>query len=180
MSRSAGSAAPRGALPAPGTHRIDPASSTVRLHVTHLFGLGTVHGTVDLVDGEMVVADPVESSTVRATVDTGSFASGNRRRDRDVTGPDLLDSATHPRARFTGRAVRPDGADWLVHGELEAHGITRDVTLRIDRVEVADGVTRLHATARLDRTDFGITKKRGMVGRTADVELDLVAERAPL
>jgi polyisoprenoid-binding protein YceI len=34
------------------------------------------------------------------------------------------------------------------------------------------------ATARLDRTSFGVTKKKGMVGRTVDLVIEAVAQPA--
>jgi polyisoprenoid-binding protein YceI len=40
------------------------------------------------------------------------------------------------------------------------------------------GEARFRATARLDRTSFGVTKKKGMVGRTVDLVIDAVAEPA--
>ncbi len=170
-----GPAGPAVVVPLSGRYRIDTARSKVTLRVKHMFGLGTVHATVDVVEGELVVAEPVSVSTVRATVDTRSFSSGSRLRDKHVAGQSLLDSATYPEASFTSRAVRQDGGQWLVDGEMRAHGTAHDATLRIDRAESTGDEVRMHAATRLDRTDLGITKKKGMVGRTVDVEFDLVA-----
>ena len=41
-----------------------------------------------------------------------------------------------------------------------------------------DGAARFRATARLDRTSFGVTKKKGMVGRTVDLVIEAVAQPA--
>ncbi len=35
-----------------------------------------------------------------------------------------------------------------------------------------------YTTARLDRTSFGVTKKKGMVGRTVDLVIEAVARSA--
>jgi polyisoprenoid-binding protein YceI len=40
------------------------------------------------------------------------------------------------------------------------------------------GVARFRATASLDRTDFGITKKKGLVGRTVNLTIEAVARPA--
>jgi len=40
------------------------------------------------------------------------------------------------------------------------------------------GGARFRATARLDRTSFGVTKKKGMVGRTVDLVIEAVAQPA--
>lgn len=165
-------------VPPPGTYRIDPARSAARLHVKHMFGLGTVHATVDPVDGELVVVEPTTGSSVRAVFDARTFSSGGGLRDKHVAGPSLLDSGTYPEIRFMSRTVRADGPGWAIDGTLVAHGTTRDVTLHLDRAEPVDGGVHVHATTQIDRTDFGITKKRGMVGRTVEVELDIHAVRA--
>ena len=41
-----------------------------------------------------------------------------------------------------------------------------------------DGAARFRATARLDRTSFGVTNKKGMVGRTVDLVIEAVAQPA--
>ena len=41
-----------------------------------------------------------------------------------------------------------------------------------------DGAAWFRATARLDRTSFGVTKKKGMVGRTVDLVIEAVAQPA--
>jgi polyisoprenoid-binding protein YceI len=50
--------------------------------------------------------------------------------------------------------------------------------IRLGDVRPGDGETRFLATARLDRTSFGVTKKKGMVGRTVDVVIEAVAQLA--
>ena len=56
-------------------------------------------------------------------------------------------------------------------------------TIRADEVRLSDareesGGARFRATARLDRTTFGVTKKKGMVGRTVDLVIEAVAQSA--
>jgi polyisoprenoid-binding protein YceI len=50
--------------------------------------------------------------------------------------------------------------------------------VRLSDVRPESGGARFRATARLDRTSFGVTKKKGMVGRTVDLVIEAVAQSA--
>jgi polyisoprenoid-binding protein YceI len=167
-----GSAASPAATPLPGRYRLDPARTTVRADVTAMFGLVTVHGTFRLAAGEVHIAEDPAGSSVRLTIDAGSFSSGLAVRDADVLSAAMLDASEYPEIVFTGSGPRPDGAGWLLAGEVTAHGVTGPVEVRITLQGLGDGVARFRAVARLDRTSFGITQKRGVVGSTVDLTID--------
>ncbi len=173
-SASESSSVPTAAAP-PGVYRLDPARTVVRADVKAMFGLLTVHGTLRLRSGEVMVGDTAAESSVRATIDAGSFASGNATRDRDVVSPALLDAATYPDITFTGQGASQDGARWLVPGSVTAHGVTVPATLTMDDIRADDGAVRFHAVATLDRTKFGVTNKKGMVGAAVAVTIEAVA-----
>jgi polyisoprenoid-binding protein YceI len=65
-----------------------------------------------------------------------------------------------------------------VSGSVTAHGATVPAELRVTQTGAEDGLVRFRAAARLDRTSFGVTKKKGMVGRTADVVIEAAARPA--
>ena len=163
-----------GAEPGPGTYTLDPERTTIRANVKAMFGLVTVHGTFRLNTGQVSIAADPAGSSVQASIDAGSFASGNTTRDSDVVSPTLLDAKAYPEITFSGEGARRDGADWVVNGSVTAHGTTQPVEVRIRDAQAADGITRFQVAARLDRTSFGVTKKRGMVGRTVDLVIDAV------
>ena len=163
-------------LPAAGTYRIDPTRSLVHYSGRHLFGLGTVRATFAVRDGALRVGDPVTTSSVTVTVDAASFTSGNPRRDKDVRASGLLDVATYPDITFASESVRASEDGLVVAGLVTAHGTPVPVELQVDRLTPEDTGVRVHArVARLDRTAFGVTGKKGMVGRDLDLELDVVA-----
>jgi polyisoprenoid-binding protein YceI len=166
------SASSPAAVLAPGRYRLDPARTTIRAAVPAMFGLVMVHGTFRLAAGEVHIADDPARSSVRLTIDAGSFSSGLTVRDADVLSATLLDASAYPEIVFTGSGPRPDGAGWLLPGEVTAHGVTGPVEVRVTVEGVGDGVARFRAVARLDRASFGITKKKGMVGPTVDLTID--------
>jgi polyisoprenoid-binding protein YceI len=163
------------AIPAPGSYRLDPAQSTVRVDGKGMFGLFPVHGTIRLLSGEVTITEDPAQSAVQATMDAASYSSGLAKRDQDVTSASLLDAATYPEITFSGAEARPQGSSWVVPGTVTAHGTSVPTELRIENVRSEDGTARFRAVAELDRTQFGITQKKGMVARKVAVIVDAVA-----
>jgi polyisoprenoid-binding protein YceI len=159
-----------------GRYRIDPDQSSIGYSGKHMFGLGTVHATFSIRDGDLHVADPVTASSATVTVDAGSFSSSSARRDRDVRSKGLLDVATYPEITFASDRVRPSGHGWLVSGTVTAHGRGVPVEVQVDAVTEEGAGFRVRGRAQhLDRTAFGVTGSRGLVGRYLDLEVDVLA-----
>lgn len=178
MSTITNTAAPTAVtLPPAGTYRIDAGHSTVALTGRHMFGLGPVHATFSIDEGEIRITDPITSSTVRAVIPTRSFTSNSGQRDRHVRSKLLLDAATYPHITFNSDRLRRDGTALVVHGTATAHRRTVPVELMIASAETSGTTTRFHAHTRLDRYAFGISRVRGMVDRHVDLDLDICAER---
>lgn len=157
---------------APGTYAIDPARTTVRFAVKELWGLVTVRGSFRVTGGTVVVGD---EPAVRVALDPASFASGNKRRDRDVTGPRFLDAAAYPAMAYESTGVGVDGGGWAVRGLLTVHGVTAPVTLRLVEGRPTPGGCAFTATARVDRTAFGVDRVVGFIGRHLDVTIEATA-----
>ena len=157
---------PPAGVPAPGTYTLDPERTTIHADVKAMFGLMTVHGTFRLQSGQVSIA-------------AGSYASGNTSRDADVLSANLLDARAYPEITFTGQGARRDGDGWVVPGSVTAHGTAVPAEVRLSDAREEAGGARFRATARLDRTSFGVTKKKGMVGRTVDLVIEAVAQPAP-
>jgi polyisoprenoid-binding protein YceI len=152
----------------PATYPIDAGHSGVSFTVRALFGLATVHGTMPVVDGTVVVADEPAACAVTATVDATGFATGNRRRDTDVRSARFLDTAAHPVWSFRGTGF--DGS--TLTGVLTVRGVDAEVAFAVSSAP-SPGGCRFQATGRVDRTAFGVTSGRGMVGRHVEVRITL-------
>jgi polyisoprenoid-binding protein YceI len=164
--------------PPPGTYTLDPERTTIRADVKAMFGLITVHGTFRLQAGQVSIAADPGSSGVQASIEAGSFASGNTTRDADVVSATLLDAKTYPEITFTGQGARRDGDSWVISGSVTAHGTAVPTEIQVSDARLEAGDARFRATARLDRTSFGVTKKKGMVGQTVDLVIEAVAHPA--
>ncbi|WP_055587564.1 YceI family protein [Streptacidiphilus griseoplanus] len=157
------------AVPRLGRYEIDPEGSTVRFTTRHLFGLLPVHGTFALRGGTLDVAEPLARSGVRVEVDAASIDSGSAQRDGAVRSARFLDTSRHPVMVFVSEG--PAGS--TLRGTLTVCGVTRPVSLAIERSTLSqDGFTVL-ATTRIDRTAFGVTAARGMAGRRLALSLEV-------
>jgi polyisoprenoid-binding protein YceI len=160
-----------------GRYRIDPGRSRVRYAGKHMFGLGTVHATFSVREGDLSIGDATGPLITKVIVDAASFSSDNAKRDRDVRSAGLLDVEHYPDITFTSEHMQEiPGEGWLVRGIVTAHGRSVPVDVQVDRVTANGSAVLVHGRARnLDRTAFGITGSRGLVGRYLDLELDVVA-----
>jgi len=166
------------ALPATGRYVIDPAASTVTFRTRHLFGMAGVVGTIDVASGEIVVREPESASTANVALATATFASGNPRRDADVTGPKFLDAENRPEITFEGRELRRSDDGWVLAGTLTACGTTQPCDLDVTALEGEGTGLTATATTTVDRYAFGITAAKGMAGKRLGVELAVTARRA--
>lgn len=167
-----------GDIPAAGDYRIDPESSTVAFTTRHLFGLAAVHGSFHLYDGQIHIADPVRESWTRATISAASVQTGNPSRNASVRSPRLLATAAHPDVTFSSTRLDQIDGHWVLGGDLSVRGVIRPILVHIDDVHTAEARIRLHATTRVDRHAFEITKYRGVAARHLTLRLDIIADRA--
>ncbi|MFD9393542.1 YceI family protein [Streptomyces sp. NPDC060000] len=163
--------------PQAGTYTIDPAQSTVRFRMRNFFGLAVVHGTFAVTGGEVVVDNPVESSTVEVVVSAASIDTGNEKRDAHVRQAGFLDVATHGEMHFRGERVEAGDGAYLLHGRLTVRGISKPAALTLDGVSGDERRLVCHAVTTVDRYAFGVTKGKGSMGRHLTLDLDVVAER---
>ncbi|MGB8406726.1 MAG: YceI family protein [Mycobacterium sp.] len=142
-----------------GTWAIDPAHSSVEFSVRHLM-VSKVRGKFENFSGAITVAADGTPS-VTAEIDVTSLSTGNEQRDGHVKSGDFFDAANYPVATFASTAVRPNGSDYLLDGNLTIKGVTRPVTLSLEFNGVSPGqgygeVSGYEASVVLNRKDFGI------------------------
>ncbi|MGZ6737821.1 MAG: YceI family protein, partial [Nocardioides sp.] len=151
-----------------GTWDIDAAHSTVGFSVRHMM-VSKVRGYFRDFSGEIVTAEDPTQSTVTATIDLGSIDTRQEQRDAHIRSADFFNVETHPQMTFRSTAVRTDGADWVVDGELSLKGNTKPVTLTLELNGFgpdAYGGTRAGFSARteISRSAFGVDIQMPMDG----------------
>jgi polyisoprenoid-binding protein YceI len=144
-----------------GTWTIDPLHSEVSFTIRHLM-VTKVRGRFGKFEGEFVTAENPLDSSVTASVDLSSIDTGNADRDAHVRSADFFDVENHETMTYRSRAIRPDGDDFVVDGELTLHGVTKEVPLKLEvngfQAETPFGDSRVgfSASGEIKRSDFGI------------------------
>ncbi len=153
----------------PGRYEIDTSCSEVTFSTRHLFGLAPVHGSFAIRAGTVTIVEPLSDCSIHAEIETASFRSGNRQRDKTALSAGLLDAAQHPVITF--RADQAGGP--VLAGLLTAHGVSRPVTLAVGLSAASSRSFTVRAATRIDRTEFGVTAYRGLAGRHLDVSVEV-------
>lgn len=176
-------------LPTAGTWTIDASHSAVEFIARHLV-VSKVRGRFSEFTGTVVVAEPVEGSSVEVTIRAASFDSNDAKRDAHVMSGDFLDVEQFPALTFKGSAPRAAGYGWVLPGELTIRDVTRPVELEVSALGViadpwGERKAAFSATTEIDREEFGITWNAALeaggvlVGRTVRIELDVQLAQVP-
>ena len=122
-----------------------------------------------------VDAETPNSSSVRATVDTGSLVVTEATGGAIGLSPSqkievetnirekVLHSEKHPEVAFASTSVNGDPSVGSVSGDLTLAGQTRPVTLAV-RMDDSSGNPIVRATAAIVQTEFGIKPYSAMLG----------------
>ena len=161
-----------------GHYEIDVSRSRVKFRTRHMFGLGPVRSTFAIRSGSADIAEPLADSAIHAEIDTASFRTGNRQRDRSVLSARFLDAARFPVISFRDGLVTADGR--AVRGTLTVRDVSRPVSLSIARVTTDGRSFTASATVRVDRTEFGVTAMPGLAGRHLDLTVEVRCARGSL
>jgi len=176
-------------LPATGTYQVDPVHSSVNFVARHLVG-SKVRGRFTDFSGTVVIADPIESSSVTAEVAVASVDTGNEQRDGHLRSGDFFDIEAHPTVTLKSTGLEHvDGAEWKLTADLTVRGVTKPVVFDLEYLGAGPGmapgveVVAFSASTDIDRRDFGVsfsgTLDNGglIVGNKVHLELEIEANR---
>lgn len=163
---------------------LDPSESSAEFAVKHFWGLITVHGSFDRLDGVLIVDG--DGSRAELTAAADSVNTGRQKRDEHLRSADFFDAERHSTVAFYTPDVTkivgaiPSGSV-TIGGQLTAAGrsipvqVEAEVELQGDRL-VIDGRTVV------DRTELGMTwSPLGIAKREAALRVKavLVGVRRP-
>lgn len=148
-------------LPAPGRWVVDPGHAEVAFIGRH-FMLTKVRGRFTGIDATVDIGDDPADTTLTATIDMASVASGDAARDDHLRSGDFFDVEDWPHAVFAATSVAWKGKSGTVHGLLRIKDVERPITLDVDYVGYARdpwGNDRavFDATTTINREDWGLT-----------------------
>jgi polyisoprenoid-binding protein YceI len=167
---------------------IDVGHSAIHFHVRHMV-ISKVHGRFAKWSGSIELdTQDLTRSSVEVTVDTASVDTQVADRDTHLRSPDFLDVAKHPRMTFRSKRIEAAGAGYRVVGDLDLHGVVRELTLEAEFAGTGKdpwGNERagLSARASLDRRDFGLVWNAALeaggvlVGEKVEIAIEIEAVR---
>lgn len=145
------------------TYKIDPSHTYPSFEADHMGGLSTWRGKFDKTDGTIVVDRAAKSGTVDITIDTTTIDFGHAKMNDHAKSPDIFDTAKFPTATYKGKLVFKGDVPTSVNGELTLHGVTKPVTLAINKFKCIQHpmlkreVCGADASATFKRSDFGVS-----------------------
>jgi polyisoprenoid-binding protein YceI len=171
-----------------GTWNVDPSHTVVGFVARHLM-ITKVRGRFTTFTGVVTIADDPLQSTLVAEVDLTSVETGDAQRDGHLKSADFFDVEKNTAMTFRSTAIKPDGDDYIMTGDLTIAGQTGsvDFELEFDGVEQDPwGGTRagFSASAEISRKDWGLNWNVALeaggvlVGDKVKIELDVELVKA--
>jgi polyisoprenoid-binding protein YceI len=138
-----------------GEWTLDPSKSRAEFAVKNFWGLVTVRGHFNQIEGELSI-DPAGAVAGELRIEAGSVDTGNKRRDVHLRSSDFFGADEHPRVVYRPTAVRSlDGSGIEMVGRLAIAGHEEPVTLGLE-VSHSAGLLTLRTTTVVDRRVFGM------------------------
>jgi polyisoprenoid-binding protein YceI len=164
------------------TYNVDPSHTYPSFEADHFGGLSVWRGKFDKTSGSITLDRAARTGSMDITIDTSSLDFGHEKLNGHAKGPDMFDVAKFPTATYKGNAIRFKGdTPVAVDGELTLHGVTKPVTLAINKFKCIQHpmykreVCGADASATINRADFGIDYGVKM-GFSPDVKLAIQVE----
>ena len=149
--------------------KIDPVHATVIYRIGHL-GVSNAYGRFSDPTGVVTLdKDDASKSSFTFEVKADKVDTGNEKRDQHLKGPDFFDVKQFPTITFKSTAVKSSGDNkFEVTGDLTLHGVTKSITLNVDKTGEADTQMGHRAGFQtevdLKRSDYGMNGLQGPVG----------------
>ena len=155
------------------TYVIDGAHTSIIFGVSH-FGYSYTYGRFNKVSGGYVLdRENPAASKFQLSIDAASLDTNNPKRDQHLKSPDFFNVKQFPNISFQSTGVTIEqskkGPIYNVTGDLTIHGVTRQVTLPLQKLGEGNGPggkfrTGFHCETSFNRSDFGMTNMIQMIG----------------
>ncbi len=167
------------------TYQIDPSHSSAAFTIKHMM-IAKVHGGFEKLTGKFDY-DPanVSKSNIDVAIDAASINTREAQRDTHLRSADFFDVEKYPAITFKSTRFEGTPDDLKIVGDLTIHGVTKPVTLDVERPseEMKDpwGNVKIgaSATTKIKRKEFGLTWNAALeaggllVGDDVNITLDI-------
>lgn len=144
------------------TYKIDSDHTYPSVETTHM-GVSTFRGKFNKTSGTITLDRAAKTGTVDITIDLASIDMGHDKLNEHLRSADFFDVTKFPTATYNGTLKFDGDSPKSVEGQLNLHGVTKPVTLKINSFKCIQHPMYkkedcgADAEAEIDRADFGIT-----------------------
>lgn len=146
------------------SYKIDPNHTYPSFEADHFGGLSVWRGKFDKTSGNVTLDRDAKTGTVDIVIDTSSIDFGHAKMNEHAKSEDMFNVEKFPTANYTSKSITfKDGVPASVEGELTLLGVTKPVTLTINKFKCIDHpmlkreVCGADASTTFNRADFGLT-----------------------
>jgi polyisoprenoid-binding protein YceI len=145
------------------TYTIEPNHTYPSFEADHM-GISVLRGKFTKTSGTVVLDRANKTGSVDITIDANTIDFGHEKLNNHAKTADMFDVAKFPTATYKSKSITFKGdVPASVEGELTLHGVTKPVTLTINKFKCIQHpmlkreVCGADASAEFNRADFGIT-----------------------
>jgi polyisoprenoid-binding protein YceI len=151
------------AFAAVDTYTIDPNHTYPSFEADHM-GLSVLRGKYTKTSGTIALDRAAKTGSLDVKIDADSLDFGHEKLNKHAKTADMFDVAKFPEITYKSKSVTYQGdVPVSVQGELTLHGVTKPVTLNINKFKcimhpmLKKEVCGADAAATFNRSDFGIS-----------------------
>lgn len=151
-----------GAAIAADTYVIDPNHTYPSFEADHM-GISVWRGKFNKSSGTVTLDRAAKTGTLDITIDIASIDFGHDKMNEHAKKEDIFDAAKYPTATFKSKAIKFTGdVPTSVDGELTLHGVTKPLTLTINKFKCIEHpmlkreVCGADVSGNFKRSDYGI------------------------
>jgi polyisoprenoid-binding protein YceI len=170
-----------GAFAAADTYKVDATHTYPSFEADHMGGLSVWRGKFNKTEGSVTYDKAAKAGSVDLTIDTNSIDFGNDKLNEHAKKAEMFDTAKFPTATYKGKLVFNGDTPATVDGQLTLHGVTKPVTLTINKFKcMVNPMTKKEvcgadASGTFKRSDFGVSYGEAY-GFNMDVKLAIQVE----
>lgn len=165
----------------PVSYSIDSTHTFPRFVYDHM-GFSTQVNRFTQTTGTVVYDEEAETAEVDIVIDMTSVETGTETFNGHIQGEDFFDTENYPEATFQSTQVHFDqGVPSAIDGELTIKGITKEVTLEVQRFTRAEhpmmqrDAIGADATVKVKRSDFNVDKYAPAISDEVRIDISLEA-----
>jgi polyisoprenoid-binding protein YceI len=146
--------------------------------------VGYIHGRFNEFSGTFAFAD--KGGELAVEINASSVDTNNKARDAHLKGADFFNVKEFPKIAFKSTSVKTaDGKNYDVTGDLTLHGVTKSVTVKLERIGTGKNprsgqiITGFETTFTIKRSDFGMKFLLAGIGDDVRITLAIEGVRQP-